>query len=247
MNASDFESDPEGSESWPYSNPISRRTLFKLRNAKMSFQKGSFLASDQSGKQSAAFCGAILTSFGSVEPPEAEKAGDQYLRQNLLTARLTTHHCAYRRLRLLDALAASDLASDASDAGIAGNTRREPRLGTGWRVTEGGARVAGFFVCKACRCTCDAPGWHKRDHHAPNEDVLRCSGNPNPSKSLAAHKKRLERARRIGAMAELFGWQAVSVSSLTFKRFDQVALSLIRSARVGQLGAGSAGSQYIES
>ncbi|KAL6956075.1 hypothetical protein U1Q18_044817 [Sarracenia purpurea var. burkii] len=57
---------------------------------------------------------------------------------------------------------------------------------------------------------------------------------PNNAKNLAALKKRLERAREIGALAELFGLQTVSGSRLTTERVDQIAFSLIRTAGAGQ-------------
>ncbi|KAL6956036.1 hypothetical protein U1Q18_044778 [Sarracenia purpurea var. burkii] len=71
--------------------------------------------------------------------------------------------------------------------------------------------------------------------------------NSNNLKNLAALKKRLERARKIGALAELFGLQAISGSRLTIERVDQIAFSLIRAARAGQKGTETAESEHMES
>ncbi|KAL6956081.1 hypothetical protein U1Q18_044823 [Sarracenia purpurea var. burkii] len=69
----------------------------------------------------------------------------------------------------------------------------------------------------------------------------------NVANNLAALKKRLERARKIGALAELFGLETVSGSRLTIERVDQIAFSLIRAARAGQKGTDTTGSEHIES
>lgn len=51
----------------------------------------------------------------------------------------------------------------------------------------------------------------------------------------------------MGALAEMFGLQAVSGSRLTIERVDQIAYSLIRAARAGQKGTDTAGSEHMDS
>ncbi|KAL6956027.1 hypothetical protein U1Q18_044769 [Sarracenia purpurea var. burkii] len=58
---------------------------------------------------------------------------------------------------------------------------------------------------------------------AASQQITRSAAAPDSSynlKNLAALKKRLERARKIGALAELFGLHEVSGSRLTIERVD---------------------------
>jgi hypothetical protein len=84
-------------------------------------------------------------------------------------------------------------------------------------------------------------------NEAASQNHTRSAAAPGNLKNLAALKKRLERARKIGALAELFGLQAISGSRLTIERVDQIAFSLIRAARAGKKGSEAAGSEHIES
>ena len=82
---------------------------------------------------------------------------------------------------------------------------------------------------------------------AASQKVTRSGAAPGHSTNLAALKKRLERARKIGALADMFGLRAVSESRLTIERVDQIAFSLIRSARAAQQGTEVIGSEHVES
>ncbi|KAL6956048.1 hypothetical protein U1Q18_044790 [Sarracenia purpurea var. burkii] len=110
--------------------------------------------------------------------------------------------------------------------------------------------------CAVAKLSLDHQQFHSVTFHhlrapafneAASQKTTPSAAAPDSSKNLAALKKRLERAKKIGALAEMFGWQAVSGSRLTIERVDQIACSLIRAARAGLKGTDTAGLEHVES